>query len=271
MDVQLEWFNKIIHVIKLEQNIFSSFHGKDLITMGELSCALSITGKPQLLGLGSDIWFNNAHAVLVYAITVNQNGYVYHVYDNVDNSQVYQINYDTTMSKFENYRGYTEFVYIGAQTFVSKNAMQQIYDKYLPKTDVSDTTTPTLVSFSVSPTSIDVSSSSQEVQLTFEVTDDLSGLAISGSGCSGHVSGIIFKSPSGDQDVKANNCSFTLQSGTVNDGVFTTTLTFPQYAESGTWKLSGIILEDQAGNTDFINETALTQLGISASVDILYL
>jgi hypothetical protein len=129
MDIQMILFNKIIQVIKFEQNFFI-YPLRHLVVMGELNTALFITGKPQVLGLGTGIFFNDPHAVLVYAITTNQNGYVYHIYDNVDNTQEHQINFDTTTGKFENYRGYTEFIYLGAQTFINNDAMQQIYDKY---------------------------------------------------------------------------------------------------------------------------------------------
>ncbi len=71
-----------------------------------------------------------------------------------------------------------------------------------------DVTPPVLVGFSFSPTSIDVSSGSQNVTVTMHVTDDLSGVS---SACA------YFFSPSGQQ--QEATCSFSRTSGSALDGI----------------------------------------------------
>lgn len=97
--------------------------------------------------------------------------------------------------------------------------------------------------------------------MTFEARDDKSGIAP--SPC--YTSGLVFVSPSGNQQVKANYCDFTLISGTVKDGTFETTLTFPQYIEEGTWTFKSMILEDNAGNVNYIYAAQ-----VSATVEVTY-
>ncbi len=131
-----------------------------------------------------------------------------------------------------------------------------------------DTTPPVLTGVSVNPQAIDTSGSSQIVQVTRSATDDLSGVAYLGAGCTGFVSGLVFTSPSGSQQVKIGNCSFVLVAGTKLDGVFSASATFPQFSESGTWPLTSMLLEDQAHNLASLSSSDLAALGISASVEV---
>jgi len=84
-----------------------------------------------------------------------------------------------------------------------------------------------------------------------EAQDDISGI--------GYLE-ITFKAPSGTAVVKATNTGPTgLVSGTLNNGTFQSQLTFPRYSAQGQWKVSGIIVRDQAGNTTNLDAGTLNQ------------
>ena len=115
----------------------------DQVAFDELSTALLITGKPQILVLGNPIWsVDSFHAVLVYAISPSPTGWVYHVYDNRDNSKSYQIFFNEANKQFDHYDDYsksddfTRFLYIGGLS-ISGIYMQVLYDKYGPKFDAN--------------------------------------------------------------------------------------------------------------------------------------
>ncbi|MCP4599807.1 MAG: peptidoglycan DD-metalloendopeptidase family protein [Proteobacteria bacterium] len=131
---------------------------------------------------------------------------------------------------------------------------------------IQDTTAPALQSMQVSPAIVDPSGGSQEVEVVFTATDDLSG--ITNTTC--YVSGLVFTSPSGSQSVTVNACYFELISGTTNDGTFRTTATFPQHAEGGVWLPTQMILSDDVGNIKFLYRQDFVDLGIDASVTVSY-
>lgn len=139
---------------------------------------------------------------------------------------------------------------------------------HLAYAQLEDTTIPQLTGISVSHTQLDLSASSHTIQVTRSVTDDLSGIAYSGNGCTGVVSGLVFRSPSGTQTVNINNCSFTLSSGTKLDGEFIANAHFPRYAEQGIWTISSTYLEDQAGNSSTFGSIDFASLSIDATVEV---
>ena len=100
--------------------------------------------------------------------------------------------------------------------------------------------------------------------MVYTATDDISGVAHT----TGYVSGLVFTSPSGAQNVKINASVFVLTSGTSLDGSHSATATFPQYAESGVWQLTGMLVEDKVGNLLNLGSSELASLEISASVEI---
>lgn len=138
----------------------------------------------------------------------------------------------------------------------------------LIQAQTEDTEPPMLIGVIAVPSQVDTLASNQVVQVTRTVTDDLSGVAYSGNGCTGFTSGLVFTSPSGSQSVKVNNCAFTLVSGTALNGDFSAPATFRQYAENGIWPLTSMILEDQAGNVDTLSAIDLSSLGINLSVEV---
>ena len=118
---------------------------------------------------------------------------------------------------------------------------------------VEDNLPPELLYFDFTPTTIDVSSSDQNVVFTFRITDDLSGF----HSCS---FGLI--SPSGEQARRGTVWpSFHTVSGDILDDTYEYTLTFPYLSEGGTWTVSYITLFDEVGNRLDIDANDLNTMG----------
>ena len=114
-------------------------------------------------------------------------------------------------------------------------------------------------------TVVDSDSDSAEVEFIVSATDDFSGI---------DKIFIRFESPSGDQKVYQSvyTASFgrvDLISGTKLDGTYAGVLELPQFAETGTWTLSTVLLEDETGNQDILNATELSDLGFFAEFEVL--
>ncbi len=122
-----------------------------------------------------------------------------------------------------------------------------------------DVTPPYLMAVSVTPQSVNVSQSNQVVTLTFEAADDISGVS---NACDGDAA---FASPTGEQVATNSVCNKTLVSGTSKQGLYTLDITFPQFAQAGTWTLSSFTLKDNAGNSV---DDAHVKAGLSASVNV---
>jgi hypothetical protein len=127
----------------------------------------------------------------------------------------------------------------------------------LTVTTGSDTTPPSLGAFSFSPTSINVAASSANVPVSFQVTDDLSGVTTFQA---------AFVSPSGEgiQAATANFAASLAFNGTA-------IVTFPKNSESGIWTVADVYLVDAAGNarllatSDLIARGFQTQLTVSST------
>jgi hypothetical protein len=130
-----------------------------------------------------------------------------------------------------------------------------------PAAAQEDTTPPTLVSLSVSPTVVDVSSSAQTVTVTAVITDDLSGVCADGDSTCTHATSSI-RSPSAEQSVLLG------YPVAVSGDTYTLSGTIPQYAEEGIWKDWSIQLTDKAGNMVVLDEADLLALGINAAVGV---
>ena len=133
-------------------------------------------------------------------------------------------------------------------------------------TGTSDTTPPTLVDFSFTPTSVDTTSGSQTITVTAHITDDLAGNA--GPGYFSSPSQVRFVSPSGNQSVWAMMSGHERISGTPTDGVYEYTLTLPQFSEQGTWHVAYLMLVDQVGNTRTLTQSQLEANGFHATIDV---
>lgn len=110
----------------------------------------------------------------------------------------------------------------------------------------SDTTSPTLTSFSFSPTAINVSGGPQTVTFDIGAADSPAGLQFQPDPfCNGVVS---LRSPSFRQSHFQYDCNFSLISGTSQNGVWRGAITLPRYSEAGTWKIAYVNIRDAAGN-----------------------
>ncbi len=118
-----------------------------------------------------------------------------------------------------------------------------------------DATAPALVSIDFTPKSVDVSSASQDVTVTAQLTDNSSGVQYAQA---------YFDSPSKTQHV---TFFLALTSGTATNGTFQNTESIPAGAEPGTWKLSRVELTDAVGNVVEYGPT-LTPFPIGTPTDL---
>ncbi|HME01598.1 MAG TPA: IPT/TIG domain-containing protein [Solirubrobacteraceae bacterium] len=122
---------------------------------------------------------------------------------------------------------------------------------------VEDTEPPVLAGLSISPASVNTSSSAQTVVVTAHITDSLSGFA---SG------GISFESPNGKQ--LAARASFTRVSGTEANGTYEADVKFGQFSENGPWKVKGVALTDEVGNEAVLSASQLEAKGLPDTVQV---
>src|SRR5258706_181923 len=113
----------------------------------------------------------------------------------------------------------------------------------------SDTTPPTLTSFTFTPMAVNTTTDSATGTVTAHLTDDLSGV---------NAAGVYFSSPSTEHSV---GTSLALMSGTNLNGTFQGTMTVPAYSEAGTWTIGYVYVFDAVNNqnyyyTAFFNATA---------------
>jgi hypothetical protein len=117
---------------------------------------------------------------------------------------------------------------------------------------IDDTTPPELVNLQFSPTSIDVSEADQNVTVTIAATDDLVGISYLE---------VQFISPSAQQIRYVNFPPETLVSGDMNNGVFESNVTFPQYSETGIWHIYVVYLEDNIVNYQMLHLSDVLDMG----------
>ena len=104
--------------------------------------------------------------------------------------------------------------------------------------EAEDLTPPELIEFSISPTTVDVSQTSQIVTVTMRITDDESG--------------VVTPNVTAGSDINSASTGFgavRLVSGDNLDGIWEATLTVPQGTTSGNWSVSLFPLKDNADNT----------------------
>jgi hypothetical protein len=120
-----------------------------------------------------------------------------------------------------------------------------------------DTAPPQLVNFTFSPTSIDVSAAPQTVTATVQVTDDLSGVSFFQA---------TFQSPTSQQSQFSTSSRIA---GDPLNGTFQGTLSFPRFSQNGTWTLTTLRLQDQAGNSINIPSATLQARGFPTQLTVL--
>jgi len=129
-----------------------------------------------------------------------------------------------------------------------------------------DTEPPELTNFDLAPKEINTSTSSQDISVTVNLKDDLSGLyEVSPWG--------IFTSPSGRQSVCL--CHY-LMLASQNDAsvdnleeVYYGVLTIPQYCEKGTWKLQYLFFFDLAGNSKEMTGAEVAAQGFPMEFEVV--
>jgi Ca2+-binding RTX toxin-like protein len=116
-----------------------------------------------------------------------------------------------------------------------------LIDSSLPggfqQTGSGDSLAPQLADFSLAPTSIDTSSSSQVLTFAIQAVDGLAGVDPTDSSVS-------IASPDG---LPKGSDQLTLISGDANSGTYEATITVPRLAAQGTWTVS-LVLADAADN-----------------------
>jgi hypothetical protein len=118
-----------------------------------------------------------------------------------------------------------------------------------------DTQPPALAGLTLAPTKIDTAGADQLVTVIAHATDDLSGVA-SGS--------IVFQNLVGHKQTGA--ALFTRISGKETEGTYEAVVRFKQSSESGTWQVSSLNLEDNAGNEASFNAAQLAEKSFPNSV-----
>ncbi|MGB5694038.1 MAG: hypothetical protein WBM46_00165, partial [Polyangiales bacterium] len=121
----------------------------------------------------------------------------------------------------------------------------------------SDTTPPELTSVEFVPASVDVSGGDQIVEIRIGAKDTEAGLGLS---CCN--SFILIRSPSEQQRHYKYSYSWTLVSGDVYDGVWSTTINMPMFSEAGDWHVGHVTLEDAPGNRVTYFGATLDPLGL---------
>src|SRR5262249_8726187 len=120
----------------------------------------------------------------------------------------------------------------------------------LASAQIQDVTPPTLTALSFAPTHINTATGPANVTVNLSATDDLSGV---------HTIYALFVSPSGRQS-QITTPVFVPPATHVS---VTATASFPQFSETGTWRVDFVFVDDALGNDSGFSydTTALAQLG----------
>ncbi|WP_449384945.1 DUF7035 domain-containing protein, partial [Candidatus Methanocrinis alkalitolerans] len=116
-----------------------------------------------------------------------------------------------------------------------------------------------MLSFDFDPKAVDTSTSSQEITVTADFSDDLSGF---------DQGDIRFYSPSESQSIGAWFSSHNRISGDEIEGTYQYKIDLPQYSEQGTWKLSHMWLRDKVGNSKYLSGNEMAALGFPTEFEV---
>jgi hypothetical protein len=120
--------------------------------------------------------------------------------------------------------------------------------------ETEDTTPPEILGLSFSTNEVDVTESSQEVTITAQVKDDLSGVQFIN---------VFFFSPARPEPQSAS-ASLALVEGDTYRG----TLTIPRFAEAGEWEVWSLATGDRVGNDRELRAGQLKELGLPYSIRV---
>jgi hypothetical protein len=136
----------------------------------------------------------------------------------------------------------------------------------------SDIQAPGLTALSYSPITINTSRASQLVTVRLGASDSLSGVDMTPTTpvASFFERGVQFRSPSGNQFATAAFFSqFTLVEGSRENGVWTATVPFAQFAEDGTWRIAFVQIKDAVRNIRSYNTAELEALGFPTRLEVI--
>ena len=131
---------------------------------------------------------------------------------------------------------------------------------------IGDITPPTLRTFSMSTTSVDVQASSATIAMQARISDDRSGVA---DGIVDSPSSIVFTSPSGHQQLFAPLGLAQRTAGNGIDGSYRVVTTVPAHAEPGAWTLRAAYITDAAGNGVMLSASDWAGRGYPASFTVV--
>jgi IPT/TIG domain len=136
----------------------------------------------------------------------------------------------------------------------------QLEAKAFPATvkveSAEDTEPPALAGLAITPATIDTATSNQEVLVTAQITDNLSGFK-NGT--------IVFESENGKHQTAQAGFNAKV-SGTDTSGSWEAVVTFKESLESGTWKVSSVKLLDNAGNEATLSAAQIEAKGFPHTV-----
>jgi hypothetical protein len=135
------------------------------------------------------------------------------------------------------------YVWDNAANHASYDSSQLEADGYANSFSVNspeaDTEAPKLVSFSMTPSAVDVENTDQTVTIQMHVTDNMTGVDASYSQMA--IQSVI------EHQYDFPHQAFQLVSGTATDGVYQTTMTIPRASETGAWPI-GVSVRDKVAN-----------------------
>ena len=124
------------------------------------------------------------------------------------------------------------------------------FDLDFDVTGTSDTSSPDMVGLTINPGQLDISKNNAAIEVTVQVTDNLSGL---------QYLGITFVSPSGNQTLGNTIwADYDRVSGDGLNGVYKKLFTLPALSEPGIWKIREMSLYDNSNNGKYLTADQLT-------------
>ena len=152
-------------------------------------------------------------------------------------------------------------------TYTTANLLALGLPVNLNVTSISDVSPPSLTGVSLSPAVIDVSGGPQNLTLTLDVTDNLSGVDFSPA----HFLEfrVQLDSPSRGQSQFVTRPQFTQIAGSPLNGRWQAVVPFPRYSEAGTWSINRIQLIDAAGNDVSYFTAQIRALGLPTDFTVV--
>ena len=139
--------------------------------------------------------------------------------------------------------------------------------------DCEDITAPLLLDFEFVPPAVDTSQEARQIVVRARIFDDLSGVE-EGDTMHYRVSHVRFRGPEGVSTELVGEFrpgsgyrEQNLVSGDKYDGVYESIVDVPRYAAQGTWEVSYVRLEDEAGNGRYLFADKLALLGFPTTFE----